>query len=193
MLKSRTSKLLDKKILDLMKLIQVKKFWAIALTAPNTERATIITHFEDFLIQELNALGIDFCTQSPTDRNHSLKSFSGKYYPPIHKKGIIFTKNIEKTPALKQFLFEFQVKPTHIIFIDNQRKNLISIEKMCKEKNILFSGFLYTKGYKSPPPYNKKISQMQLLTLQKENTWLNDGQAWRKIKLVKEFCEDLCL
>jgi hypothetical protein len=97
---------------------------------------------------------------------------------PIFKKGVLFTCGLPKGPVLKAFLQYAELSPKKIIFVDDQRKYLESVEAFCKEAKISFEGFEYTAIVDRPKaPFNEKRAQRQFEVLQRERKWLSDKEA----------------
>lgn len=102
--------------------------------------------------------------------------------PPMCHKGTIFSNNLKKGPVLEAFI-ELMKKQgnniTSIIFIDDNRSNLCSVQEACKRINIRFIGFHYTAAYKNACALNPAIIHLQKSYLldMRNNRLLSDGEA----------------
>jgi hypothetical protein len=97
-------------------------------------------------------------------------------------KGIEETVNsidteIDKGKALKAFLNHYKLKFKKIIFIDDRKKNLESVEKTISKLNIPFVGIEYTAAVMHTEPLNEKRAKLQFKTLSKEKKWISDSEA----------------
>jgi hypothetical protein len=139
-----------------------------------------IASLEDWRIQEIRDLGIDvsksFDTKQPLIFHH-LKSKDPKRFP-IFKQGCLFTCNIAKGDVLKAFLQYTGWTPHRIIFIDDKRKYLESVENFCKQAGVAFTGFHYTAVAKMPKAHlNQQIANYQFKVLEQKNKWMSDRKA----------------
>ena len=87
-----------------------------------------------------------------------------------YKNGLIQTNQPYKGDALKEFLIKLNVLPSKIIFIDDMRQQLQSVEKICAEMQILFVGFHYTGGEKNGC-FDEISASFQLTTLVEQHRW----------------------
>lgn len=70
-------------------------------------------------------------------------------------KGIVFTTT-DKDKALGAFLNHCTLKFKKVIFIDDQQKNLESVEKITAKRHIPFVGIEYTAAKMHAEPLNTK-------------------------------------
>lgn len=177
---ARSDEAVDSKMISLIKEAQGKDLKVMALTNAWTGPFGDINSLEDWRIEELEGFGYTFkdswiTLKSETFEN--LKSKDSKRFP-VFKDGILFTCNLPKGDVLKAFLQYAGLSPKKIIFIDDKRKHLESVEAFSKDAGILFLGFQYTAVAEKPKtPLNEKRARYQFEALEKEYKWLNDKEA----------------
>jgi hypothetical protein len=65
---------------------------------------------------------------------------------PVFENGIIFACNLDKGKVLQKFLERIPQKFSKIIFVDDKRKNIRSIEKFCETNNVSGKCVQYKKA-----------------------------------------------
>lgn len=139
--------LVDPKILDAVELIKRKKLKAYALTHGGwgTYRSEYIT------FNLIKRLGIDFLELSQCKKRY-LKIpwvWEGSVKAALLYNGIIFARygitNVcfPKGEVFFEVLKILDEQPTHVIFIDDRKYNLLSMEEECRKRLIPFQGLLY--------------------------------------------------
>lgn len=176
---TREVEIIDQKIYDLLDLLNQKNIQTIALTHTATGRMGEIEQMEDWRISELNGLGISFNHSSPFKENILLKNLqSAQNHPLTIKKGVIFAAELEKGKVLEEALKCLTFKPQRIIFIDDRKENLESVEAFCKKNSIGFQGFHYTAIQSRPIKYvDEKLIEIQIDTLIREERWISSEEA----------------
>ena len=97
---------------------------------------------------------------------------------PVFKSGIIFTSAVSKGQALRAFLHYTGISPKKIIFVDDKRTHLESVEEIATSDNISCTGIEYTAASDIPAsPLNEKRADLQYKVLEKENKWISDSEA----------------
>lgn len=118
----------------------------IIFTSSSVGTIGAISRVEDWRYKELSRLGIDnsfsFVNKSPTQFD-TLNSQRGNY--PLFKNGILSTNgsNNTKGNVIKAFLELLDWKPTKVIFIDDELRNLNSVESSLSALGIPFIGLQY--------------------------------------------------
>lgn len=177
--------LLDERILTLLNSLQEKNIKTIALTMLGTGKYGKIENLEDFRIDRLTSFGINFKELSKIEQDISFPEIKAKQGVPLLKNGIIFTAGAQKGIVLKRVLEKIKIKPKTIIFIDDRRENIESVDQYCKTAGINFTGFEYKAAIHKPiQPLNKKRVNLQLDLLQNKHIWLNDKEADEKLKIL---------
>jgi len=174
----------DPKMINMMATLQSKGIKVMALTHAMTGKLGYITSMKDWRYNELIRHGYDFekswkGTQDKTFNGlekSSNRLASEVSSPPMFFKGIIFTE-IDKGEALEAFLSHYKLKFKKVIFIDDKKKNLESVEKTLSKLNIAFVGIEYTAAVMQTEPLNTKRAELQFQVLGKQRKWLSDSEA----------------
>jgi hypothetical protein len=179
MLISRKNKLVDPGLPRLLALLQNRKIPYIALTNAYNGSYGLIDKREDLRLKNLKDLGISFM---PPKETHEItfKDLQSKIKKAIpgYKEGVLFTCGTDKGTVLKYYFNHIQYKPKKIIFIDDKRKNLNSVESFCNNTGIEFLGFEYTAVTHGPKQtLNEHRARLQFSVLEKEHKWLSDSEA----------------
>lgn len=174
------NKLIDSQISKVIEELQNKKINVLFLTACDTGSWGKMTSLEEWRIHDLKSFGID------TSRSfRDVKAVTFTFIPskdpkrfPCFQEGIVFTCHLPKGKLLKAFLKYTGLSPKKIIFIDDKRSNLESIEEFCKETGKKHTGFEYTAFTERPKlPLDEKRAHLQFEILEKEHKWLSDDEA----------------
>lgn len=177
---ARSDELVDPKMVSLIKEAQGKGLKVMALTNAWTGPFGIIPSLQDWRIGELEDFGYTFKDSWKTLKPktfETLKSKDPKRFP-LFKEGVVFTCNLPKGEVLKAFLYYAGLSPKKIIFIEDKKKNIKSVEAFAREVKIPFIGFQYTAVADRPQsPLNEKRAQLQFEVLEKEHKWLSDEEA----------------
>ncbi|RYE05750.1 MAG: DUF2608 domain-containing protein [Rickettsiaceae bacterium] len=180
LLKEYQTNIVDNALLKTLKELKHKEIKTIALTSGYTGKYGVIKSREDLRIERLKKIGVDFSYSFPSHTSKitlQLKS-TDKIRIPMYKAGIVFASRFSKGEVLAAFLEKIKYKPKKIIFVDNQLKNIQSVEKYCDEQGILFTGFFYNFIRSKPKlPLNQEIAKYQFKILEQERRWVSDQQA----------------
>lgn len=177
--------LVDPEMPQIIDMAQEKGVIVFALTSGYPGGYGVIKNRADLRIKIINDIGIDFSKSS------SLSYFDlsiGNKLPqndnkPIFKDGVIFASKNSKGEILGRFLEASKLKPKKIVFVDNQARNLLLVEKKCKELGIEYVGIHFTKLYKkSYDPLEVKIAEKKFEVLLSKNKWISDDEARLMIK-----------
>ena len=183
MLLQRNMRLVEKEIVSIIQGLQKDKIKTIALTKHSIGSYGAIASLEDFRIKQLQDLGIDFNSAFPKYDIlvlNNVKNTSSQY--PIFKKGLLFTNAYTKGETLEAFLNKIKWNPAKVIFIDDLRENLISVQQVLQNKNIAYTGVLYTAAEKLPDEIDKDVVEKQYEYLVQKGIWLSDSEAERLLK-----------
>lgn len=187
---TRADELVDPQMVVLIKEAQGKGLKVMALTNAWTGAFGNIPSLEDWRINELAGFGYRFKDSWSAFKPktfEALKSKDPKRFP-VFKDGIVFTSNLPKGEVLKAFLEYAALTQKTIIFVDDKRKHLKSVEAFCQKVGIKFTGFEYTAVADRPKsPLNEKRAQYQFEVLEKEHKWLSDEQADKEIQNGKRY------
>lgn len=133
--------------------------------------ATEIDGVDRLTRNQLLYAGFDFArTQVP----QKLKSM-GSFYAD----GVIFSSPLKKGLFLKKLLQETGYQPKKIVFIDDKRDQVESMEKATQELGIPFVGFWYTRADQEHENFDPFVTTIQLKRLLETGEILTDEQASR--------------
>ena len=141
--------IVDHEIAELINKAQKSGIIVFALTSGNTSNYGIIPNRADLRIKTIKDIGIDFSKSMNLpyidlsgEMPLSTKDGSSN---PIFQEGVIFAAKRPKGEILGKFLNFSKLDPEKIIFVDNQLKNVLSVEEKCKELDIDYTGIHFTK------------------------------------------------
>lgn len=180
----RSSIPVDTQMINMINTLQSKGIKVLALTQAMTGKFGNITSMRNWRNDELISHGYDFQKSWKGVQNKILNGLekstnrlaSEVSSLPMFFKGIIFTE-IDKGEALEAFLSHYKLKFKKIIFIDDKKKNLESVEKTLSKLNIAFVGIEYTDAVTHIEPLNKKRAELQFHVLGKQRKWIPDSEA----------------
>lgn len=168
--------LVDPKIKKIISFLKKNNIAMTALTSFSTGRYGIIDKREDLRMQNLAQMGFDFQSSSPFKKDMVINELAGNHGLPLVKDGIIFTAECDKGLILEHVLLHTNYQPKTIIFIDDQLKNLQSVEKLCNKLNIKFHGFHYIAVSMLPHPHiDIQEEELRMHELEKNHIWKNKG------------------
>ena len=179
--------IVDQEISKVVSNAQKAGIIVFALTSGNTSSYGIIPNRADLRIKTIKNIGIDFSKSTELDYIDlsEERELMGKKdrNKPIFQDGVIFAAKKPKGKVLSKFLKLSKLKPRKIIFVDNQLKNVLSVEAHCKELGIGYTGIHFTKTYNKPAnPLDKKIAEKKFEILLAENRWIDDHEASLMVK-----------
>ena len=153
--------LIDDSTPQFLKKIIQKGIPAMALTANLTGSFGTIRNMEQWRVNSLRCLGIDFSESAPYKAPlmfDNLASYRGYYSNFLN--GILFVNGtvVSKGDAFLSFIEKTKLSPERIIFIDDREDNLKSLEAAIQQlgKPIEYHGLHYIGAQKYP---SKTISE----------------------------------
>lgn len=162
--------LIDARIPQLLEQISQRGIPAIAMTANLTGKLGTIQKMEQWRVDGLRQLGIDFSKTAPYQTTlifDDLAPYRGNY--STYLEGILFVNGttVSKGEAFLSFLEKSSFFPNRIIFIDDREDNLKSLETALQklDKPIEYLGLHYLGAQKYP---SKMISEEEF-----ESKWQN--------------------
>ncbi len=175
--------LIEPSVPSLIEKLKKQKAKVIALTAARTGKFGRIEKMEDWRIDELKNLSIDFSGAFPSSEVILFDDSKTIEYS-LFKKGILFLGSEDQTKGdlLVRFLGKIGWKPKEILFFDDKRRNLVSTEDALKEKNIVFHGYLYKGEERVPGTVDEEVAKLQFDHLRKEYKWLSDTEAKKRLQ-----------
>lgn len=163
--------------------MQQRNIKVVALTSLPTD---IFGHLyvERWRVNQLKDLGIDFSPAFPDWKVVTLKDFekSGTKAPAYHD-GVIFAKNFSKGEVLKSFFKQTGFYPNKVIFVDDLKENLESVESELACFNIEVLSFHYLGARTFYKPVCEATIEHQVDHLIQKEEWLSDEQVAEKLGL----------
>lgn len=170
--------LMDPIFPDLIKQMQNDHIPVIAFTALETGIYGKMDCIEDWRLNRLKNLNMDF---SPTFSNITpftlteANSYNGYY--PLFKNGVLFTNREPKGKIITIFLKKMGWSPNKILFMDDSIEQLKSVESAANALDIEFIGFHYIASKTRPCKFDEKLGEFQFQYLVEKETWLSDNEA----------------
>lgn len=181
----------DPRIIQLIIHLQAKGIKVLALTNCFTGKFGAIASMEDWRVNELQQLGYHFENSWKNTKSHVFKELikqtghglsAKSESASLFKDGVVFASGVSKGDALTAFLAYAGLSPQKIIFIDDKKKHLESVEKVAKDLGIPFVGIEYTATKATKfAPLNKARVELQFEVLEKEHKWLSDEEAAKRM------------
>ena len=145
---------------------------ALAFTARGRTQwyTTDIEGVDQFTHEQLQQVGIDFKKTKIPDELQNLDSAH------FHE-GIIFAKHMKKGELLQKLLKDLPYRPSCIVFVDDRRDQVQSVEAAVKEMEIPFVGLWYRRVERDLANFTPRVANVQLKYLLLENRILSDKEA----------------
>ncbi len=145
---------------------------AMALTARPIELAEVSA-------QQLSSIGISFATGNPYGQELQL----GSENPALYRNGILFVgpKN-NKGEILRTFLEKIRKDVKNLVFFDDKKHHVDSLETVFTGISINYLGFRYAFLDKWVASFDAKLSEVQYAEFKLSGKLLSDEEAAQKIK-----------
>ena len=177
--------LVDPYIIKIITALNEKHIPSIALTSLSTGKVGVIDKMEDLRIKELNSVGISFKHSTPLKGELYASALKEEHGVPLLKDGIILTAEVDKAVVLEYILNVEKYFPKSIIFIDDQLKNLESLDKFCNNHKIKFQGVHYTAvSLMTPPVIDESLELTRFKILEEEHIWISYNELINRLKHV---------
>lgn len=165
----------DPDIVRIIQQIQKQGCKTVALTMMWNGTYGNIKNMPEWRASMLEKFNINFDGQFSDTEFKSLPKNRG-LYPCLHR-GILCTNHTDKGKVLGAFLDHNNLKPTHIISFDDQKKQLNSVASECTKRKIAFSGYQMVGWKKYCNEWNTNRALLQLDFLMNDKIWLTDSEA----------------
>lgn len=167
--------LVERETPQLIKNYQQQGVKVIALTCWPTGPFGLISNLEKWRIEHLDSLQISFSSAFPDLQRIVFEALLQKgEYLPLFEQGILFSPNYKKGIILKEFLRHLSWKPSRVIFVDDLKHNIESVETELSALQIPCQGFQYLGAQSYHKPINEKLLQHQFKHLLLKREWLSD-------------------
>jgi hypothetical protein len=124
-----------------------------------------------------NVLSLMFIDFAKSSLPFVFIQMEGNPYLLHYRNGIFYSNHMKKGDFLKQLLEDSGYKPSSVVFVDDKRDSLESVEAALKELNIPFHGFWYTHTKKDRINFSPMVANIQLEALIKNHKLLSDKEA----------------
>jgi hypothetical protein len=159
-------KLVEKDTSNLIKNLQ-KKYKVIGLTTRTPD-----LNFTTF--KQLKSVDIDLSKAAVAAKDFFFEDIRYCWF----KNGILFGNGTDKGKALFKLLDKLNYLPKIIVFVDDKKKNLEEVEKVCGERNIYFVGLRY--GF-----LDEKIKKFDRVVAEKQQAYFGKIFSDEEIKKIK--------
>lgn len=169
--------LVDTRSVELIASLHSRSIPMIAFTAMRTGPYGKIPSMEEWRVNQLRLLGIDFSTVFPQHSELEWEEYSPFLGYPAFKEGVLCSDSLPKGGVLTSFLQKIDWKPDQVLFIDDQPDFLASVEKAMEAMKIPFIGIHYRAVEKLEPLNDEEMAHHQFRVLINEGIWLSDEEA----------------
>ena len=173
--------LVDPYILKCMEQLKQRHIKAIALTAISSGPYGVISNPAAWRAEQLANLGLSFEWSFPSIEELTLDGFQGKRHPPVFYRGVLASGRYPKGEVLCGFLKAVDWKPSEVIFVDDMREFIASMEAACEEAAIPHTSFHYTVAIDRSTRVDRKLAEFQYSYLRRYGVWLRDDLARKKM------------
>lgn len=173
----RERMLVDVRTPELIRNLQQRSIKVIALTACLAGRYRLIERLEDIRLQEIKSFGFDFSPAFPMVGCTEFSQLAYKHRHPLFKDGVLFASCCDKGEVLLAFLEQAAWRPSRLVFVDNNKHNVASVERAAHALGVPYLGLHYKAAYKLPGAFDEKLVQFQIDYLIEHETVLTDQEA----------------
>lgn len=105
--------------------------------------------------------------------------------PAFYGNGVLYTSPIKKGIFLKNLIEKTGYRPAKIVFIDDKKDQVESVEKAAAELGIPYVGFWYTRADREHTDFDEEITMVQWTALESSGMIMSDQQAAQRIKEMR--------
>lgn len=180
-LKSRKVRVTDPLLHKILATLRSRNIKTIAISngwsGPYGNKASL----EDWQVNELASVGIDFSWSFPNFPSIVLGDYitadPSKF--PSFRNGVLCTCHMAQGEVFDAFLKKLKWRPGQVFFITSLNRHADAVSYFCQKSNIAFTGMVY-KGvseYTSRDPLNLDRANLQFKTLGTDKVWISDAEA----------------
>ncbi len=144
--------LVDKHSPELIEQLQKQRVNVIVLTRGCYGKGAAGEQVEDLCIAAFKSANINLETSFSLYSGNVLTEVVNDGHSPFFKHGILFSNTCDKGESLKAFLRMVNLKPNHLIFVDDKLHYVQEVEKFAQANAIPFLGLHYRGAEKLPAP-----------------------------------------
>lgn len=157
--------------------LQARGAKVVALTAINTGKFGAIENMQEWRLDNLREVGLDF-GDSFTTKEISFEHLTPHNdNPPVYYHGILCSAGSTKGKVLAAFLDSVDFKPSKILFFDDVYKHCISVADEMKKSGIAVQCYHYRAAYKEKIKFNQAVVQHQFDHWVKHEEFLTEEEA----------------
>jgi len=108
-------------------------------------------------IEQLESVDINLSLSAPTKEEIFFMNEKGVLF----RGGVLFTAGTHKGNALPKLLDTIGYHPSEILYINDKKSNLVTVEEMCEKEGIAFTGLRYSFLDKKVKNFRKQIAEEQ--------------------------------
>lgn len=180
-------RLIDERILNVIDTLNRNNVNTIALTALPAGPLGLIPRLDDWRIDNMLSLGIDFHPSAPHPDEIAFTELEKDGLTPVYKRGILFSSRQPKGKVLWAFLNRIQWKPKKVIFIDDYLSFIKTVEEELEAAQIEHISFHYTGAtHHFPVVIDEEVARLQSDHLLEHEEWLSDTEAKNKLSPVRD-------
>ncbi len=172
-LKSMKFELVDPKFPKIIQELSERGIATIGLSHGNTNLGST-KKLENVKLNHLAQVNVDF---KKSFSKFTIPFFEDTYSSSVFKDGVLFTAKLQKGKILAEFLKKMNLKPSKIIFIDDNLKFVQSVDTEMKSLGIDTLCFHYTQAETLPFRVDEKIAEFQIRSLRNYSEWISDEEA----------------
>jgi hypothetical protein len=128
---------------------------------------------EGFIVMGFTTQGLALATRTHQQLNENHFDLSrtspikeGLYYSiqghgVLFRNGVLFTSGRHKGKALLQFLSLINLRPSHVVFINDKESHLKEVEEILEQNSIPFTGLRYAFSDKKKSEFDWEIANYQ--------------------------------
>lgn len=161
---------------QIIKNLQDKGYPVMAFTSRGRSEwySTKVPGVDQLTEDLLKEIHVDF---SRSQLPPAFKNLDKSLFAPYYRNGILYANHMEKGDFLKEILQSTGYRPSKIIFVDDKRDSLETVETALKELGIPFAGFWYTRTALDHHNFSLMIAHVQLAKLIFEARLLSNDEA----------------
>lgn len=144
----------------------------IGLTAMETGSYGVIESLPKWRADMLTDFGITFTRTFENTTFSALKAYRSEY-PELYE-GILCCNWQPKSVVVGAFLDKYHLKPSKIVFFDDQYSRVKDIADFCEQQNIPFEVYQYLGADRLYPQWDMQKALAQVDSLVQHRTWLAD-------------------
>jgi hypothetical protein len=178
----RQIKLVDEALPAIIHELKNRQIKCIALTQFAVGPFGEMKRTEDWRINELKKLSVEFDYSFPELAEVALNKLNKhNNNAPLYKKGILFCNRHSKGNVLGAFLDILKSQPKQIVFIDDKLDSLESVQHELTKRKIDYIGLHYTAALDMSSEINDSVVKFQFDYFKTDGLWLNDQEALKKL------------